>query len=43
MAGQRRKHHAEFKAQVVLEVLSEEKTTSEACRCYKLHINGIKN
>ncbi len=37
MAGKRRQHSAEFKAQVVLAVLSGEKTASEVCREHKLN------
>jgi transposase len=37
MAGKRRQHTAEFKAQVVLSVLSGEKTASEVCREHKLN------
>jgi transposase-like protein len=39
MAGNRRQYNAEFKAKVVLEVLSGEKTPSDACRAHKLNIN----
>ena len=37
----RRNHNAEFKAKVVLEVLSGEKTPGEICRAHKLHINQL--
>jgi transposase len=40
MAG-RRQYHAKFKAKVVLEVLSSEKTPSDICREYKLNINVL--
>jgi transposase len=40
MAG-RRQYNAEFKAKVVLEVLSGEKTPSEVCRAHKLNINVL--
>jgi transposase len=40
MAG-RRQYNAEFKAKVVLEVLSGEKTPSEVCRAHKLNINML--
>jgi transposase len=40
MAG-RRQYNAEFKAKVVLEVLSSEKTPSEVCRAHKLNINVL--
>ena len=37
----RRNHNAEFKAKVVLAVLSGEKTASEVCRAHKLHLNQL--
>jgi transposase len=37
----RRNHNPEFKAKVVLEVLSGEKTPSEVCRTHKLHLNQL--
>jgi transposase len=37
MAGTRRQFTAEFKAKVVLQVISGEKTASELCRAYKLN------
>jgi transposase len=40
MAG-RRQYNAEFKAKVVLEVLSGEKTPSDVCREHKLNINVL--
>jgi transposase len=40
MAG-RRQYNAEFKAKLVLEVLSGEKTPSEVCRAHKLNINVL--
>ena len=40
MAG-RRQYNAEFKAKVVLEVLSGEKTPSEVCRAHQLNINVL--
>jgi transposase len=41
MAGNRRQHSAAFKAKVVLQVLSGEKTASEICRTHKLHVNVL--
>jgi transposase-like protein len=41
MAGTRRQHSAEFKAKVVLQVLSGEKTASETCRTHKLNVNVL--
>lgn len=40
MAG-RRQYNAQFKAKVVLAVLSGEKTPSEVCRAHKLNINVL--
>jgi transposase-like protein len=37
----RRQYNAEFKAKVVLEVLSGEKTPSEVCRSHQLNINVL--
>ncbi|MBD2156992.1 transposase, partial [Leptolyngbya sp. FACHB-16] len=36
MAANRRQYTAEFKAKVVLQVLSGEKTASDLCRAHKL-------
>ncbi len=41
MSGTRRQHSAEFKAKVVLQVLSGEKTASEICRAHKLNVNVL--
>lgn len=41
MAAKRRQHTAEFKAKVVLQVLSGEKTSSELCRAHKLNPNVL--
>lgn len=41
MATNRRQYTAEFKAKVVLEVLSGEKTPSEVCRAHKLNMNVL--
>lgn len=41
MAVNRRQYSAEFKAKVVLEVLSGEKTPSEVCRTHKLNMNVL--
>jgi transposase len=41
MAANRRQYSAEFKAKVVLEVISGEKTPSEACRAHKLNANVL--
>ncbi len=41
MSGTRRQHSAEFKAKVVLQVLSGEKTASEICRVHKLNVNVL--
>ena len=41
MATQRRQYTAEFKAKVVLEVISGEKTPSETCRAHKLNANVL--
>jgi transposase len=37
MAANRRQHSAEFKAKVVLQVLSGEKTPGDICRTHKLN------
>jgi len=37
MSGNRRQYTAEFKAKVVLQVLTGEKTSSDICRSHKLH------
>ncbi|ABW28686.1 transposase [Acaryochloris marina MBIC11017] len=37
MSSKRRQYSAEFKAQVVLQLLSGEKTSSELCRIHTLH------
>lgn len=37
MTANRRQYTAEFKAKVVLQVLSGEKTTSEICRTHKIN------
>jgi transposase len=39
MAANRRQHSAEFKAKVVLQVLTGEKTSGEICRTHKLNVN----
>lgn len=39
MTSNRRQYSAEFKAKVVLQVLSEEKNPSELCRTHKLYIS----
>ena len=41
MATNRRQYTAEFKAKVVLEVLSGEKAPSEVCRAHKLNMNVL--
>jgi transposase len=41
MAG-RRQYNAEFKAKVLLEVLSGEKTSSDICREHKFNIKAIQ-
>ena len=41
MAANRRQYSAEFKAKVVLQVLSGEKTSSELCRAHKLNPNVL--
>jgi len=41
MTANRRQYTAEFKAKVVLEVLSGEKTPSEVCRSHKLNANVL--
>lgn len=37
MAATQRKYTAQFKAQVVLEVIRGEKSPADACRAYKIH------
>lgn len=41
MSGQRRQYTAEFKAKVVLQVLTGEKTSGEICRSHKLHASVL--
>jgi transposase-like protein len=41
MTANRRQYSAEFKAKLVLQVLSGEKTTSELCRTHKLNANVL--
>jgi transposase len=41
MATHRRQYSAEFKAKLVLEVISGEKTPSEVCRSHKLNANVL--
>jgi transposase len=41
MGSNQRKHTAQFKAQVVLEVLRGEISPAEACRIHKLHISVL--
>jgi transposase-like protein len=41
MAANRRQYSAEFKAKVVLQVLSGEKTSSDICRTHKLNANVL--
>jgi transposase len=41
MAAKRRQYSAEFKAKVVLQVLSGEKTSSDLCRTHKLNPNVL--
>jgi transposase-like protein len=41
MATNRRQYSAEFKAKVVLQVLSGEKTSGEICRAHKLNSNVL--
>ena len=41
MAGTRRQYTAEFKAKVVLQLVSGEKTASELCRAHKLNPNVL--
>ena len=41
MAANRRQYTAEFKAKVVLQVLSGEKTASDLCRAHKLNPNVL--
>jgi transposase-like protein len=41
MTANRRQYSAEFKAKLVLQVLSGEKTASELCRSHKLNANVL--
>ena len=41
MSGKRREYSADFKAKLVLQVLSGEKTTGELCRAHKLHASVL--
>jgi transposase-like protein len=41
MAAHRRQHSAEFKAKIVLQLLSGEKTSAERCRTHKLNTNML--
>jgi transposase-like protein len=41
MAANRRQYSAEFKAKVVLQMLSREKTSGELCRTHKLNPNVL--
>ncbi len=41
MTSNRRQYSAEFKAKVVLQVLSGEKTPSDLCRTHKLHVSVL--
>jgi transposase len=41
MAAKRRQYTAEFKAKVVLQVLSGEKTSADICRTHKLNANVL--
>ena len=41
MSTNRRHYSAQFKAQVVLQVLMGEKTSSEICRSHKLHASVL--
>lgn len=41
MAANRRQYSAEFKAKVVLQVLSGEKTPGDICRMHKLNANVL--
>jgi transposase-like protein len=41
MNGNRRQYTAEFKAKVVLQVLTGEKTSAEICRSHKLHASVL--
>ncbi len=41
MTTNRRQYSAEFKAKVVLQVLSGEQTPSELCRTHKLHVSVL--
>ena len=43
MAANRRQYTAEFKAKVVLQVLSGEKTSSDLCRTHKLNPNVLNH
>lgn len=41
MTSNRRQYSAEFKAKIVLQVLSGEKTVSDICRTHKLNANVV--
>lgn len=41
MSANRRQYSAEFKAKVVLQVLTGEKTAAEICRSHKLHASVL--
>lgn len=41
MTANRRQYSAEFKAKVVLQVLTGEKTSSDICRTHKLNTNVV--
>ena len=41
MSANRRQYSSEFKAKVVLQVLTGEKTSSELCRTHKLHTSVL--
>jgi transposase len=41
MTEKRRQHSAEFKAKLVLQVISGEKSASELCRTHKLNANVL--
>ena len=41
MVANRRQYTAEFKAKLVLQILSGEKTTSDLCRAHKLNSNVL--
>jgi transposase-like protein len=41
MSAKRRQYTAEFKAKLVLQVLSGEKTAAELCRSHKLNPNSL--